>query len=71
MKKEKTIADQLTTVPNIKVPLSTMRVFGSKEVSIHGDQIAFSSDCDYVTLQEARTAVEWLVEQLNGKVKWE
>ena len=36
---------------------------------IVGDSITFGSD--YKTLPEMREGVEWLVDQLGGKVKWE
>lgn len=47
------------------------KLFGRKcRPFISGDQISLSTDADYASIPEAREAVEYLVEQLGGKVKW-
>jgi len=35
---------------------------------VYGDQVSFGED--YVSLQDARDGVHWLVNQLGGRVTW-
>jgi len=55
----------------IVVPWSASRVISNdlKEISVVGDQISLGED--YVSLEEARAAIEWYANQLGGAVKWE
>lgn len=47
------------------------RLFGKKcRPEVLGNQINLGYETDYCNLDEAREAVEYLVEQLGGKVKW-
>ena len=47
------------------------KIFGSRfKPLITGNQICLSNDADYASVSEAREAVEYLVEQLGGTVKW-
>lgn len=39
-----------------------------KVISIAGDHVSLGED--YVSLQQARSAVEWYVNQLGGNVDW-
>jgi hypothetical protein len=43
-----------------------LRTFG---IQVCGDQICLGED--YVSLSEAREAVEWLASELGGEVEWE
>lgn len=74
------MADELTVIqkyeaivkmnPDTKVPFDTWRCFGERQKHVHlsGTQICLGED--YVTIEEARQAVKWYVEQLGGFVKW-
>lgn len=71
--KAKTIADHLKAAPkDVHPPFEIYRFFGEKGfgVTFAGDQAALTSSGDYGTLRELRSAVEWYVKQLNGKVTW-
>lgn len=65
------IKEQLKLQKNIEVPFEVWRMFGKncKVVTIAGDQASLGED--YGSLQELRSAVQWYVDQLDGKVKWE
>jgi hypothetical protein len=65
------VYDRLTTLKPITVPYNVWVVFGedAKEIRIADDQASFG--CDYKTLPELRTAIEWYAEQLGGKITWE
>lgn len=57
-------------VPEFPVPYHVSRVFSTEtEPRVFGDQVTFGED--FVSLQEARVALEWYVEQLGGKVEWD
>lgn len=43
---------------------------GRRSMRIFGDDLSFGGDGDYCSLKEARTAIQWYVEQLGGAVKW-
>jgi hypothetical protein len=55
---------------NFMVPWDVWRLFGEKQkvLEIVGDQVSLGEDV--ATLEEARNAVAWYVDQLGGKVKW-
>lgn len=44
------------------------RLFGS--LVLLGDQLSVGKDHDYGSVTEFRIAVEWLVNELGGEVKW-
>lgn len=47
--------------------------FGSskRKLYIFGNQVELGGeDSDFCSIDEARTAIEWYVEQFGGKVKW-
>lgn len=47
------------------------KLFGRKcKPEILGNQMSLSPDSDYCYIDEARSAVAYLVEQLGGTVKW-
>jgi hypothetical protein len=53
-----------------QVPWAVRRMFaGSVRLEISGAEISFGED--FVSVTEAREAVEFLVDQLGGKVKWD
>lgn len=66
----KKLADRLKEHKDIEVPYHVWTCFGnqSKEVLLSGNQASFGED--YKSLEELRNAIEWYVEQLDGKVKW-
>lgn len=41
----------------------------NKEIEFHGNQMSLGAD--FVELQNFRNAVEWLTNQLGGKISWE
>ena len=55
----------------IEVPHSVWTKFSEQQrcISIAGTDISLGED--YCSLDQAREAVAWFVEQLGGKVKWE
>ena len=67
------LKDQLKLQSNIEVPFDVWRLFGSKEkngtITMMGHQASFGED--YGTLPELRSAIEWYVDQLGGKITWE
>lgn len=54
----------------VSVPWEVSRILGGKKINIFGDQIALSPSGDYASLEEARNAVAYYVEQLGGSVTW-
>lgn len=55
----------------VSMPWHVMRVLSSdeiKEIEVVGNQISLGQD--FVSLEEARSAVKWYVEQLGGTVRW-
>ena len=65
------VKDQLRLQKDIEVPYNVWRFFSpqSKIITLSADQASFGED--YGTEQELRTAIEFYVDQLGGKVKWE
>lgn len=55
----------------IEVPWHVRRTIGSSRLAIMGDQVSIGdSDCDFVSVTEAREALEWYVNQLGGNIQW-
>ncbi len=65
------LKDQLKLQSDIEVPHHVWVAFGeqAKRISLAGNQASFGED--YMDIEGLRTAIEWYVEQLGGKVKWE
>jgi hypothetical protein len=65
------LKEQLNLQEDIDVPWYVWRMFGtnSKVISVMGKQASFGED--YGSVEELRRAVEFYVDQLGGKVKWE
>ncbi len=65
------LKEQLKLQKNIEVPYHVWRMFGQncKLILMAGDQASFGED--FGSLQELRSAIQWYVEELGGKVKWE
>ena len=65
------IKEQLKLQKDIEVPYHVWRIFGQncKLIIMAGNQASFGED--FGSLQELRSAVQWYVEELGGKVKWE
>lgn len=72
MKKKALILEGVVEQPSLKVPWEVWTAFGqaAKEVSFIGNQIALTDDSDFVTIERAREAVQWYVENLGGSVNW-
>lgn len=70
MKKIKSAAQRLAEYEPILVPYEVWTVFGSKYIEIMGDQACLTSEGDYADLNKVRTALEWYVNQFDGKVEW-
>jgi hypothetical protein len=56
---------------SVSVPYEVWSLFGStaKAVEVLGTQISLGED--YAPLENVRSALEWYVGQLGGKVKWD
>ena len=69
----KKIVEQVKLQENIEVPWHVWTKFGhgAKHISLAGNQVSLASEGDYASLEELRQAIEWYVDQLGGKVKWE
>lgn len=53
-------------------PFKVWRILTGKpfKPSIYRDQICLSPDGDYTSIEEAREALEHVIDQLGGTVKW-
>lgn len=76
MSKEQTLIQKYRAIQKIgnkiEIPWKVNRVIGSehKVIETVGDgQVCIQED--FVSLGEAREAVEWYVKQLGGRVEWE
>lgn len=75
MKDELTVIQKYAAIikmnSNTTVPWYVWRCFNAQQkyVSIVGTAVCLGED--YVTITQARKAVQWYVEQLGGSVKWE
>lgn len=56
--------------PKIKAPWEAFRVTNLKTIEVFGDQIALGNEGDFVSLEEARKALEFYVTELGGEIKW-
>ena len=58
-------------VSSFEVPWDVWRLFGEKQkhLEIVVDQVSLGEDT--ASLEEARNAIAWYVDQLGGTVKWE
>jgi hypothetical protein len=67
----KKLKEQLKLQKDIEVPFNVWRFLGSdsKHILIRGDQASLGED--FGNIEELRKAVEFYVDQLGGKVKWE
>lgn len=67
---EKKAYEIVVKQPSIKFPWHVGRYFAdnSRQIDFSGEELSFGED--YGTLDQVRTAVEWLVDQLGGTVKW-
>lgn len=65
--------EQLKLQKDIEVPWHVWRMFGhcAKRISLHGDQASLTDQGDFGNQEELRRAIEFYVEQLGGKVKWD
>lgn len=60
---------QIEKLQEIETPFAVRCIVGN--VTLWGNQIEIGKDNDFASLNEARIALEWLVTQLGGKVKWQ
>jgi len=58
-------------IASIEVPFEVWSLFGhqQKHIDFYGDLICLGEDS--ASLDKARKALAWYVDQLGGKVKWE
>lgn len=61
---------EIEKLQQIEAPWGVRRIFGRPE--IFGDLISFrpNGENDLVSAQDVQEAVEWIVAQLGGTVKW-
>ncbi len=69
--KTKKLVNQLDEYNPITVPYDVWRFVGSKELDVMGNQACLSVTSDFGTKEQLRNALDWYVDQLGGKVKWE
>lgn len=65
------LIDQLERIDNIEVPYHVWTALNGDNKAINFN--SWGEVClggDYKTILEARKAIEWYVDQLGGKVKW-
>lgn len=64
------LADRLKEYRDIEVPYHVWSCFGerSKVITLGGKEASLGED--YKSLEDLRQAVEWYVDQLDGKVTW-
>jgi len=71
MKKAIEIQKQFTLIGNdIKIPWDVYRAIGLKQRNIEVNPGYYNMGEDFVNLEEARIAIDWLVDQFGGEVKW-
>lgn len=68
-KQQRKIIDLLKEEELIEVPWEVRR-FLQLDISIYNDQMILTEYGDSGSLREVRVAVDWLVDQLDGKVTW-
>lgn len=62
---------EIEKLQNLEVPHDVRRTLGG--IMLFGDQIVVgdsSSANDFVQIDEFKIVVEWLAEQLDGKITW-
>lgn len=53
----------------IEIPWAVKCMFSGRfRLEVLGSEVTFGED--YVSVQQARASIEWLANQLGGKVKW-
>ena len=69
--KEIKLKDQLKLQSDIEVPFEVWRFMGpqSKLILVRGDEASLGED--FGTKEQLQKALEFYVDQLGGKVKWE
>ena len=67
----KKLKQQLKLQKDIEVPYHVWRFLGtnSKFILVRGDEASLGED--FGKIEELRKAVEFYVDQLGGKIKWE
>lgn len=60
---------QIEKLQELEVPFAVRRIVG--QITLWGNQIEIGKDNDFASLNETRYALEWLVNELGGKVKWQ
>jgi hypothetical protein len=65
------LKDQLKLQSDIEVPFEVWRFLGpqSKKILVRGDEASIGED--YGNKEQLRKALEFYIDQLGGKVKWE
>ena len=65
--------EQLKLQKDIEVPWHVWRMFGNcaKHITLLGDQASLTDQGDFANQEELRRAIEFYVDQLGGKVKWD
>lgn len=72
--KQKTLLDKYKAIQaagyEVDIPWDVMRVLNSKKLSVMANEVSLNDNGDYVSLQHARESLDWLVDQLGGKIEW-
>ncbi len=70
MDDERKAINLINSQPSINFPWRVGRFFvdGGRQITFANDQASFGED--YGTVNELRIAIEWLVIQFGGTVKW-
>lgn len=53
-----------------EMPHKVMCFLGERNVLLSGDQVSVTERGDYMSVKDAREAIEWLVTQFGGMVIW-
>ena len=73
-KKPKTLIQRYEAIQKIglevEVPWKVWTFFADSAFTLRTDGTYIAMSGDYKSLDEAKAAAEWLVEQLGGKVTW-
>jgi hypothetical protein len=70
--RERRAIDEIKSQTNIEVPWHVYRILGiDDKILVLGDQVSFSENGDFASLDEVRSCIDWLAYQFGGKVKWE
>lgn len=60
---------KIEELQTIELPYVVKCVFG-EEIGLFGNNIVFTESSDFSSLKDTRIALDWLVDQLGGTVKW-